>query len=162
MSLRKTGIIPVEVDMVPLIDIVSLLLMFLVMVGDMARNASNVKMKLPRADMAVADPPCEGRIVVQLKQENGRLWAVVENRRYELVSDGRNDALIRYLEDLTARRRLANAPQDKDGNLLFPVKLRIPAEAPMNEVERVVMNLAQAKLVYVQYAAMKDDAPTRH
>lgn len=162
MNLRKTGVIPVEVDMVPLIDIVSLLLMFLVMVGDMARNANNVKMKLPRADMAVADPPCEGRIVVQLKQENNRYWAVIDNHRYELVNNGLNGALTKYLDELATRRRLANAPTDKDGNLLFPVKLRIPAEAPMNEVERVVMNLAQAKLVYVQYAATKNDEPTRH
>jgi len=38
----------------------------------------------------------------------------------------------------------------------FPVKLRIPQEAPMREVERVVMTLARAGLVNVQYAAEKD------
>ena len=44
------------------------------------------------------------------------------------------------------------------GEVSFPVKLRIPANAPMFEVERVVMTMAKAKLVNVQYAAEKEKA----
>ena len=37
----------------------------------------------------------------------------------------------------------------------MPIKLRIPAEAPMREVENAVLMLAQVGLVNVQYAAKK-------
>ena len=45
----------IEVDMVPYIDIVSLLLMFLLIVGDMTKGATAVKMKLPKVDMAESE-----------------------------------------------------------------------------------------------------------
>jgi len=45
----------VEVDMVPMIDIITLLLMFLVIVGDMAASANTIQMKLPRASEALTD-----------------------------------------------------------------------------------------------------------
>ncbi|MFH0938070.1 MAG: biopolymer transporter ExbD [Planctomycetota bacterium] len=159
MALRKAAIVPVEVDMVPLIDIVSLLLMFLVMVGDMARAATNVKMTLPRADMAVADDKLattEGRIVVQIKMgKDGRYCARVENNDFELVGGGANKALITFLEEQITRRKAKDAfTLGPNGEVPFPVKLRIPAEAPMAEVERVIMTMAQAKLVNVQYAAL--------
>ena len=151
----KAQIIPVEVDMVPLIDIISLLLMFLVIVGDMAKNANNVQMKLPRADMSVHDSGGEGRIVVQMKQHpDGRYMARVDNYDFELLAGGHNQSLLDFLEKLINRR---GAKPDKDGGVPFPVKLRIPADAPMGEVERVMMAMARVKLVNVQYAAEKED-----
>ena len=161
MSLRKASIPHVEVDMVPLIDIISLLLMFLVMVGDMSRSATAVKMKLPRADMARDDGPRhEGRIVVQLTHdERGRYFAEVEKNRFELVANGGNKTLLDYLQNQIARRRALNElPVGQDNAVLFPVKLRLPADAPMREVERVVMTLARAGLVNVEYAAQKKDS----
>jgi biopolymer transport protein ExbD len=158
----KAKMIPAEVDLVPLIDVISLLLMFLVMVGDMARSATNVKMKLPRCDMALPDAKLgstEGRIVVQMKKEkDGRYWAVVENNKFELIHGGSNKSLIQFLEDQITRRRAKDAfTTGPNGEVPFPVKLRVPADAPMYEVERVVMTMAQAKLVNVQYAARSKD-----
>jgi biopolymer transport protein ExbD len=157
MGMKKPEMIPVEVDMVPLIDIISLLLMFLVMVGDMTRSSTAVKMKLPRASEAKSDKELggsEGRIVVQLKQEkDGRYKAVVENNAFDLVAQGSNQTLIRYLEEQIARRKSKESiTLGPAGEVPFPVKLRIPEEAPMREVERVIMTLAHAKLVNVQYA----------
>jgi len=154
MTLRLSRENSVEVDMVPLIDIVSLLLMFLVMVGDMTRSASAVKMSLPRADQAQKDLAVntENRIVVQLRKEGGVWSAVINNMIYELVERGRNQSLTQYLED---RVRLGG-PLQADGSSPVPVKLRIPKDAPMREVECVVMNLAAAKLTNVCYAAEKE------
>ena len=141
----------VEVDMVPLIDIISLLLMFLVMVGDMAKSTSSVQMKLPRADQAKNDKEVntKNRIVVQLKAVGANQYkAIVENREYELVQGGNNSSLIKYLqEQINQRTAGGTVTLGEHGEVPFPVKLRIPADAPMREAERVMMTLAQAKLV---------------
>ena len=148
----------VEVDMVPLIDIISLLLMFLVMVGDMAKSTSSVQMKLPRASEAKheKDPTINthNRIVVQLKKDpkEAKYWAVVENNQFELVQGGNNKSLISYLEQQIAQRMAKGMIPGPNGEIPFPVKLRIPADAPMREAERLIMTLAQAKLVNVHYA----------
>jgi len=145
----------VEVDMVPLIDIVSLLLMFLVMVGDMAHSTTAVHMKLPRASESVPDKNVvtKGRIVVQMKKkEGGEYKAIVENNEYEIVQGGNNAALIRFLNDRIMKAQAEGLELGPNGEVNFPVKLRIPEEAPMREVERVVQAMAQAKLVNVQYA----------
>jgi biopolymer transport protein ExbD len=145
----------VEVDMVPLIDIISLLLMFLVMVGDMAKSTSSVQMRLPRADQAKNDKEVDthNRIVVQLKKSGEAYKAIVENREYELVQGGNNSSLIKYLtEQINQRTAGGNITLGPNGEVPFPVKLRIPADAPMREAERVIMTLAQAKLVNVHYA----------
>lgn len=160
MGLRKSEMTKVEVDMVPLIDIISLLLMFLVMVGDMAKNANSVRMKLPRADMARDDKdlPTEGRIVVQMKKDDadGRYWAIVQGSKFELVKSGASKTLISFLEEqITRSKALKEVKEGPDGSVPIPVKLRIPEEAPMFEVERLVQSLAQARLTNVQYAASK-------
>ena len=146
----------IEVDMVPLIDIISLLLMFLVMVGDMAKSTSSVQMRLPRADQAKNDKEVDthNRIVVQLKKtKEGTYKAIVENREYELVQGGNNSSLIKYLNEQIQQRTAGGAiALGPNGEVPFPVKLRIPADAPMREAERVIMTLAQAKLVNVHYA----------
>lgn len=146
----------VEVDMVPLIDIVVLILLFLIITGDMARSATNVPMKLPRADQAKAEKDMniktEGRIVVQMTQKENRWWAVVEKSRYELMQRGDNPNLVNFLNELIARRKVVKGPS---GEVDFPVKLRIPADAPMREVEKVIMTCARSGLVNIHYAADK-------
>ena len=137
----------VEVDMVPLIDIISLLLMFLIIVGGSACQAEAIQMKLPRADQALNenDVVTEGRLTVQMQETGGRWFAVMSNKRYELLPHGGN-------ETLGKQKRLAT--RDK-GELSIPVKLRVPEAAPMREVERLVMTLAHVGLSRVQYAAEK-------
>jgi biopolymer transport protein ExbD len=156
---RKPSIIPVEVDMVPLIDIVSLLLMFLVIVGETSKSATNVKMNLPRCDMAKPDrdlADTKGRIVVQMKMKDGKYVARIANADYDLVQGGANATLVRYLEEQIAKGLASGAYViAPDGSVPFPVKLRAPQEAPMREVERLIQTLAQAKLVNVHYAAEK-------
>ncbi len=160
MGLKTPVLNRVEVDMVPLIDIISLLLMFLVMVGDMTRTASAVKMKLPRASEAVPDRKAatEGRLVVQLQKKDCRYWAVVQNNCYELTEGGRNGTLLKYLQEQVGRAAARTGLPATAENVM-PVKLRIPRQAPMREVERVVMALAQARVSHVQYAA--DNSPDK-
>jgi len=153
----------VEVDMVPYIDIVSLLLLFLVICGDMAKSATGVKMKLPRADQAKSEKTIgistEGRIVVQMKAKDmsnteAGYFAVVENHQYDLLPGGKNDSLVSYLKgQVESRARTGQFKLGENGEAPFPVKLRIPANAPMYQVERVVMTCAKAGLVNVHYAA---------
>ena len=152
----------VEVDMVPLIDIISLLLMFLIIVGDTAANAENVQMQLPRSDMAKTEKELlekehhnfDGRIVIQMKKDNNRYLAVVNNKAYELVQNGLNKPLLEFLNttvDFAVGKHYAT--KESDGSVSSPVKLRIPADAPMKDVQRVIMTCAQVGLVHVQYAA---------
>lgn len=158
MSIRKGDAVPVEVDMVPLIDIISLLLMFLVMVGDMSKSATSVKMALPRADMAKVDPDVDSkhRLVVQLeKDEKGTYWANIEKCRYTLEVQGCQKTLIDSLTQYVNRLRAAGDPRaqpDEKGAIALPVKLRIPKDAPMREAERLIQSMAQANLVNIQYA----------
>jgi biopolymer transport protein ExbD len=141
----------VDVDMVPLIDIISLLLMFLIVVGGSAASTSNVQMKLPRASEAKSERAWPvstvGRIVIQMKKnETGKYQAVIENAKYETGSDAAM-SLKDYLD-----RRLDSTVANADR----PVKLRIPESCPMQEVEKVVSTIASIGLVHVHYAAEPD------
>lgn len=149
----------VEVDMVPMIDIISLLLMFLIVVGSHSVLGEGVQMRLPRADQAL-DIRTEGRIVVQLYQDGGKYWAVVNAKRYELLAGARNATLQEYLDNQVRwwiEKGLAKR-EGLDGAVDIPVKLRIPEKAPMREVERVLMALSEARLTNIQYAAMPESS----
>lgn len=151
----------VEVDMVPMIDVVVLLLMFLVIVGDIAASANSIQMKLPRADQAMSDKELkdkgfrmEGRMVVQMQNQNGVYRAIVNNKSYDLVGSGSNKKLLEYLgEQVDYHVGKGLAKKDSMGAVDMPVKLRVPEDAPMRDVERVIMSLARVGLVHVQYAA---------
>ena len=153
----------VDVDMIPLIDIISLLLMFLIVVGDASISADSVKMRLPRADQGIPEPlvNTKNRIVVQLDKTDGKYWAVIRGNKYELLAGARNATLQEYL-DRQVRETLAKGDatrEGQDGAVSIPVKLRIPDQAPMKEVERIVVALSEAHLTHLQYAAMPPDAP---
>ena len=147
----------VEVDMVPLIDIITLVLLFLVIVGDMTKSASAVQMQLPRLDQAKSiQVNTEGRVVIQLAQDpKTKLYrAVINNVAYSL--DGKRDssALDQYLND-QVNQKLAEAKLQRDElkRVPFPVKLRLPAKAPMEEVEKIVLACARNGLTSVHYAS---------
>jgi biopolymer transport protein ExbD len=146
----------VEVDMVPLIDIVTLVLLFLVIVGDTAKSASAVKMKLPRLDQAKnVTLNTEGRIVLQLAQDPKTLKyrAVANNLSYDLDS---GSGLDQYLEGLVNSKLAGSGQQRNESKQApFPVKLRIPAGAPMKEVEKLVQACARNGLTNVHYASEK-------
>lgn len=146
----------VEVDMVPLIDIVTLVLLFLVIVGDTAKSASAVKMKLPRLDQAKeVQLNTEGRIVLQLAQDPKTLkyHAVANNLSYDLDS---GSGLEQYLDGMVkAKLAVSGQHQDEVKRVPFPVKLRIPAGAPMKEVEKLVQACARKGLTNVHYASEK-------
>lgn len=153
----------VEVDMVPYIDIVSLLLLFLVITGDMAKSATGVKMLLPKADQAKSERTIgistEGRIVVQMKPKDpnnmqGAYQAVVETTPFDLTAGAGNASLNNYLKELVERRlKIDSKTVNEKGEVKFPVKLRIPKDAPMYQVQRVALICAKAGLVDVHYAA---------
>jgi len=159
--MKKASETKVEVDMVPLIDIVSLLLMFLIMVGDMSKSASAVKMKLPRAsegktDKELGEQNLEGRIVVQLREisEGAKKYEVViENKAYSLQG-GRSGSLMAYFDEQIKKRQAKGEIKldEKTGAAPIPIKMRVPANAPMSQVQQLVTNIAGAKLVNVQYA----------
>ena len=151
--MRKPEIDNVEVDMVPMIDIISLLLMFLIVVGGTAETASSVKMKLPRASEAKVALRDEGQVVVQLaKNDSGHYQAVVNNRQYEMnKSEGSlKDYLDRTLEFAIQKHM---AKRNADSTVDWPAKLRIPEDCPMQEVEKVIGVLASVGMVNVRYAA---------
>jgi biopolymer transport protein ExbD len=150
-----------EPDMVPLIDIVTLLLLFLIVVGDMAAKVSTVRMRLPSADQAKSEKDwpvkTENRVVIQMwKDDTQRYWAVVESHKYTLGHRGESGSLTEYLTKQVNYRlgRGECRKDEKTGEVTnFPVKLRLPAEAPMEQVERVLFALARAGLVDVHFAA---------
>jgi biopolymer transport protein ExbD len=161
MAMKKVEENKIEVDMVPLIDIITLLLMFLVIVGDLAASANAIQMKLPRASEAKTDKELkdegfrlEGRIVVQLKEDSGTYVAIINNKSYQLVERGGNKTLLTYLdEQIQYQIGRGLAKKASDGAVDIPVKLRIPESAPMVDVETVIMTLARVGLVNVQYTA---------
>lgn len=159
MKLRTQDAPAIEVDMVPLIDIVTLLLMFLVIVGGLV-DPGGVKLNLPRADQAVPDRDLptrpEGRITISLQNTDGVYSTVVGGKRYSLGSRGSQDLsglsayLLKSAEYMHSR---GMCKKHDDGTYAIPVKLRIGEEVPMNAVENVLDSVVQARMRDVQYAA---------
>ena len=162
--MRKPEINNVEVDMVPLIDIISLLLMFLIIVGDTTASSNIASLRLPAASEATTENIwCnEGRIVIQIKPEfdseaeqkskNGKYSFVFNGARHGNDNEGKSlrEHLARYVEDAVSHERAHKRP---DGTLNIPVKLRIPSMCPMVEAEKVLFTIASLQLVDIQYAA---------
>ena len=146
--------------MVPLIDIMSLLLMFLIIVGDSAANSTSIKMKLPAADQDKTEDEwklaTKNRIVIQmLKRENDKYYAVLNNVKYNTEEEAGKtlkDHLALMIDDLQKKNQIAKRP---DGTWDVPVKLRIPEDCPMSEVEKVLATVANLQMVDIQYAASK-------
>ena len=159
--MKKPDVNPVEVDMVPLIDIISLLLMFLIIVGDSAANSTSIKMKLPVADQAKVEDQWPGMetknlIVIQLaKKDNDRYYAVINNIQYnpeEGAGKTLKDHLARTIDEAASKNQITKRA---DGTWSMPVKMRIPEDTPMLEVEKVLATVANLQLVDIQYAASK-------
>jgi biopolymer transport protein ExbD len=155
--MKKPEINNVEVDMVPLIDIISLLLMFLIIVGDSAASANSIAMKLPRADQAKTEKELklttEGRIVIQMKKVDNKYQAVINNKNYDTGAE-QGMGLKEYLDNQVQYALKRNMVKKlENGTLDWPVKLRIPEDCPMQEVEKVVSTMAALGLVMVHYAA---------
>ena len=167
--MKRPDINNVEVDMVPLIDIISLLLMFLIIVGDTTASSNIASLRLPTADQAKTEKewgdincPTKGRIVVQIKPEydteedqkakNGKYSVVFNAAKHGNDDEGKSlkDHLSRYIDDQLAH---GNATKRADGTLDIPVKIRIPAMCPMQEVEKVLFTIASVQLTDIQYAA---------
>jgi len=146
----------VAVDMVPFIDIISLLMIFMVAVSDMTQRATGIKMFLPSADQAIHEKEIgsEGRIVIQLVKDAGQYVAVIERSRFQLGTSFIHANLKTYLkEQIASREAHGKLKREHDGKIAFPVKLRIPRDAPMAQVERIVATCASAELVNIHYAA---------
>jgi hypothetical protein len=83
------------------------------------------------------------------------LRMILEEKKVSHTIDGTKvelKDLAKHLEPI-----LKNDERGPDGESLRPVKLVVPENAPMRDVERTVMALAQVKLVNVQYVV--EDAP---
>ncbi len=172
--MRKPDINNVEVDMVPLIDIISLLLMFLIIVGDTTASSNIASLRLPQASEAKTEKewglPTDGRIVIQIKPEfdneddqkakNGKYFVVFNAARHANDDEGKSlhDHLAKYIEDAVSHERAHKRP---DGTLDIPVKLRIPSMCPMVEAEKVLFTIAGLQLVDIQYAASGKDEKKR-
>jgi len=159
--MRKPDTDKVEVDMVPLIDIISLLLMFLIIVGDQTASSNSVKMKLPEVQVAFEESrwaPSENRIVIQMVPVDAAKPDGVYAALFNGTSHGNTESqrgslkehLTTYIHDEVQHGR---AQQRPDHTLDIPVKLRIPADCPMTETEKVLHTIASQGLVDVQFAA---------
>ena len=164
--MKKPDINHVEVDMVPLIDIISLLLMFLIIVGDTTASSNIAGLRLPTASEAKTEKewglPTNGRIVIQIKPEfddekeqtakNGRYFVVFNAAKHANDDEGKSlkDHLAKYIDDQSAHGYAKKKP---DGTWDIPVKLRIPASCPMTEAEKVLYTVASLQLSDIQYAA---------
>lgn len=151
--MKRPEIDRVEVDMVPLIDIVSLLLMFLIVVGDAEAGTTAVKMKLPAAGAGRKLEPEPGMLTIEIgKNVDGRNEAVVNRRHYRLDGELKRylDGQLAAWEQMGAARRIR-----RDGADVWntPVRLRIPESCPMADVGAVVGTLQDLKLLDVRYAA---------
>jgi len=172
--MNKPDINQVEVDMVPLIDIISLLLMFLIIVGDSAASSNIASLRLPAASEAKSEKDwpglkTEGRIVIQIKPEyeheddqlskQGKYFVIFNSAKHDPSADaGKSlkDHLTRFIEDALSHNPPL-AVRMPDGTLDTPVKLRIPAMCPMTEAEKVLSTIASLQLVNIQYAAVKSE-----
>ena len=168
--MRKPDINNVEVDMVPLIDIISLLLMFLIIVGDTTASSNIASLRLPTADQAKTEIEwkidTKDRIVIQIKPEfeneddqlkkNGKYFTVFNSSKHEGGDADKSlyNHLKNVVDDVVSKNPSRMTPE---GTISIPVKLRIPASCPMVEAEKVLYTVASLKLVNIQYAASGKD-----
>lgn len=166
MRTKRNGTPAIQVDMVPLIDIITLLLMFLVIVGSVQQVSHAVSVNLPRADQArpERDLPVirEGRVVLSLKSVNGIYYAFTgPQTRYEISprNTGNLSALSTHLlQSAEYMHRTNQCTLRDDGTYDIPVKLRIGEEVPMKTVEDVLDAVSRAKMKEIHYAAHPDKA----
>lgn len=161
MPLRKPQNSNIEVDMVPLIDIISLLLMFLIIVGSVADTAQAVQVRLPRADEGKSEKlvRTEGRIVVSITEVKGAFHAVINAKSYELLRNhSANETLLKRLNEDTDYMLRKGMCKLDDKGFDLPVKLRISEDAPMHAVENLLETLSRAKLTHIQYAVMPEES----
>jgi len=164
---KKASALPsIEVDMVPLIDIVTLLLMFLVIVGSVEKVSHGVKINLPRADQAKSEKELpvtrEGRIVLSVKSVDGVYYAYTGPKtRYEITAwnsntlSGLSTHLLKSAEYMH-REKMCKLLDD--GTYNIPIKLRIGEDVPMRAVEDALDAVVKAKLRDVHYAANPQEA----
>lgn len=160
MKMRTQDAPAIQVDMVPLIDIITLVLMFLVVVGGLSGASEAVKVNLPRADQAKPEKELpitmEGRITISLQNFNGVYDSVIGGNRYSIGSRGGESlsALSTYLlKSAEYMHRRGMCKQHDDGTYAIPVKLRVGEDVPMKTVEDVLDSVVQARMRDVQYAA---------
>lgn len=162
MNLKRPEVPAIQVDMVPLIDIVTLVLMFLVIVGGAVTSAEGVKVNLPRADQAKElRVSLEGRITISLEKSGGVYNAVIGGNSYSIGTRGSANvsSLSAYLlksADYMHTRGMCKVLND--GTYSIPVKLRIGEDVPMKTVEDVLDSLVQARLRDIHYAAKPNNA----
>ncbi len=161
--MKKLRLNHVEVDMVPLIDIISLLLMFLIIVGDTTSNSNLASLKLPVASEAKSEGDwCgAGRIVLQVKPQyeneneqcakNGTYSVLFNAAKHSIDDDSTSlkDHLARFIDEQSSH---GFAKKKSDGMWDIPVKLRIPAMCPMSEAEKVLNAVASMQMSDIQYA----------
>jgi len=160
MKIRTPDASAIQVDMVPLIDIVTLLLMFLVIVGGLVDTGITVKVNLPRADQAKTDKELpqslEGRITISLQNTDGVYHTVISGKRYSIGSRGSENLsglstyLLKSAEYMHSRGMCKRLD---DGTYSIPVKLRVGEDVPMKTVEDVLDSVVQARMRDVHYAA---------
>ena len=161
--MRKPESHHVEVDMVPLIDIISLLLMFLIIVGDTTASSNLSNLRLPTASEAKKEwaIDTENRIVLQLKPEydnendqatkHGKYTVIFNAARH--ANDADDQSLKNHLASFIANQDAHGlAAKRADGTWNIQVKLRIPALCPMVEAEKVLNVVAGQQLTSIQYA----------
>ncbi|MEI6235835.1 MAG: biopolymer transporter ExbD [Planctomycetota bacterium] len=167
--MKKPEINNVEVDMVPLIDIISLLLMFLIIVGDTTASSNIASLRLPTADQAKTEKEwglsTDGRIVIQIKPEfedekeqaakNGKYFVIFNAAKHGNDDEGKSlkDHLAKFIDDAAAHGNGKIVKDSKTGTWNIPVKLRIPGSCPMVEAEKVLYTVASLALSDIQYGA---------
>lgn len=170
MKARMENMPSIQVDMVPLIDIITLILMFLVIVGGISKSSEAVSINLPRADQARKEQELpvhpEGRISISLKSVDGVYYAYLgPAKRYDITSRNTNtiSALSTYLlQSAEYQHKRGTCKQLEDGTYNIPVNLRIGEDAPMRAVEDLVAAIADAKLRDIQYAAQPNLEDTKN
>ncbi|MEI6235834.1 MAG: biopolymer transporter ExbD [Planctomycetota bacterium] len=167
--MKKPDINNIEVDMVPLIDIISLLLMFLIIVGDTTASSNIASLRLPTADQAQTETTfwrdTKDRIVIQIKPEfddenvqaakNGKYFFVFNAAKHGNADEGKSlkDHLAKFIDDAAAHGNGKIVKDSKTGTWNIPVKLRIPESCPMVEAEKVLYTVASLSLSDIQYGA---------
>jgi hypothetical protein len=113
-----------------------------------------VELMLPREEAVKSDRQIAAkfRLKVQLKRDSSSEWyALVENQRLSMIQGSSQKSLIQFLIKRIEEAQETEFPRGPYGEVGLFVNLRIPADAPMREAERLIMTIAQAKLVNVNY-----------
>ena len=148
--MKRKGLQPMHsnhVNVTPLIDVIMCLIIFFLLCGQLAKDESDYKLQVPRAELGQELPDQEGRLLINLvPRTNGGGAPAADIKEPDIFIRGSQvqlDHLTAYLQ------------QEKKDNPDVKVILRADRDLTYDWISPVLVSCAQANIQSVNFSTQK-------